>query len=350
MKDGLKLVYAPDLFTGGARQGFDPYNVVRRLRYLAGQRWDLVHAFDARPVVSIPARRITREGRALLVMDWADWWGRGGTIAERSGWLVRTLFGPVETWFEEASRTTAQGTTVISEALAARARALGVPPATILRLPHGCDVSGFPVQERALARSRLGLPQGEAIVVHLGSVFAKDADLLLAAWRQLRERSPAARLVFVGRSRVRIPPDLADGGAVFRTGSISYETLQTWLGAADACVIPLADSIANRGRWPSKINDYFTAGRAVVMTDVSDAAGFVRESRAGWVAQPTAPALAEALGEALADRGPLAERGENARLLAESRLAWPVLTDRLDRFYAMLSSAPDGPKSGGDGR
>ena len=102
VNDGLKIVYAPDLLWGPARQGWDFYNALRRLGHLGADRWDLIHAFDARPVVSIPALRLSRGGRATLVMDWADWWGRGGTIEERSGWPVRTLFGPMETWFEEA--------------------------------------------------------------------------------------------------------------------------------------------------------------------------------------------------------------------------------------------------------
>jgi len=81
------------------------------------------------------------------------------------------------------------------------------------------------------------------------------------------------------------------------------------------------------------VNDYLAAGRATVMTDVSDLAGRVRGSAAGWVADPDAAALARAMVEAVRDGSARPEREHNARALAES-LAWDRLTAVLDDFYA----------------
>jgi len=335
-RDGLKIVFAPDLLWGPARQGFDPYNTLRRIGRLAGSSWDLIHAFDSRPVVSIPAWWLTRDGQTPLVMDWADWWGRGGTIEERSGWLVRTFFGPIETWFEEAFRNKTAGTTVISTALARRAEQLGVPRETILRLPHGCDLEGFPVRDRAQCRLELGLTD-TPLLLHLGNLFRRDADLLFGGLRVVLDRHSQARVVLAGRVRVEVPSDLERRGAVLRTGSVSYPVLQTWLGAADFCVLPLTDSIANRGRWPSKVNDYFAAGRAVVMTDVSDAALFVRDAQAGWTTAASVSGLGAAMAAAVADGPALASAGAHARRLAESELAWPNLAAGVDAFYSRLA-------------
>src|SRR5690606_22638841 len=136
--EGVRVVEMPDLWWGPARTGWAPYNTLRRIRHVRSSTFDLVHAFASRPAAVLPALRVAADTDAPLVMDWADWWGRGGRIQERSGWLVRTLFGPVETWFEESFRKRATAATVICTALEERLRAMGFPGERILRLPNGC--------------------------------------------------------------------------------------------------------------------------------------------------------------------------------------------------------------------
>ncbi|MBN1595730.1 glycosyltransferase, partial [candidate division FCPU426 bacterium] len=139
---GVRVVQFPDLFWGIGRSGWDPWDVWQRLRRLKKESYDLVHAFDSRPVVIHPALAAQRRGMPL-VMDWADWWGRGGVIEERSNPLIKLFFGAVETWYEEHFRRRTLGTTVISEALRERALRLGVRPETILKLTGGADVDNF---------------------------------------------------------------------------------------------------------------------------------------------------------------------------------------------------------------
>jgi glycosyltransferase involved in cell wall biosynthesis len=323
---GVELLFAPDLTFGPARNGWDPWNTLQRILHLRHRSFDLIHAFDSRPVVIGPALAVHARTGAPLVMDWADWWGRGGWIQERSGWAVRTGFGPIETWFEESFRTRATATTVISSALEARARGLGVAGDTILRLPHGCDVDGLRPLDREAARGALGMGD-EPLFVHLGVVTPSDAALLFEMVRLVRLRLPAARLVMIGNSRVSIPSDVQS------TGYIAYDALQQWLAAADLCVIPMRDTIGNRGRWPSKINDYFAAGRPTLVPLVGDAAQLVSESGAGWVCEPAAAAMADAALAALADPDALARAGRAARGVAEGPLAWQALGDRLAAFY-----------------
>jgi glycosyltransferase involved in cell wall biosynthesis len=364
----LRVLEAPDLWAGPARNGWDPWNAYRRVRLLEGRRFDLVHAFDSRPAVILPALAIHRQTGAALFMDWADWWGRGGTIEERSGWVVRTLWGPVETWFEESFRGRAAGSTVISEALRRRCEALGVAPETIARIPNGCTPperlagptangaghgvrlnGGAPGSStvrsghsaaardvRTAARFDLRLDPGSPLIVHVGTVHAGDMALLFDALPAIRAAVPGARLALVGGYRGRVPAELQADGAVLRTGFVPRPTLARWLQAATVCVIPLRDNIANRGRWPGKVNEYLSAGRATVMTRVGDAAGVLAESGAGWICDPASGALAAAIVEAL--------RSPEERLAAEARamglacggLAWARLAERLEAFYSAV--------------
>lgn len=335
-------IRAPDLFGGPARTGWDPSNVLRRLLRLGGERPDLVHAFDSRPVVIVPALWVARRAGAALFMDWADWWGRGGRIEERSGWLVRTFFGPVETWFEERFRTHAHGTTTISRSLAERARGLGVDPRAIWTLPNGCDADGIRPIERDKARQALGEAPETPIVLHAGVLTAGDMAQLTGAMDAVGAQLPTARLVLIGNHTAPVPAEALAGGRVRVLGFVSKETLRLWLGAADVCVIPLTDTPNNRGRWPGRLNDYLASGKPTVMPAVGDAADLIVRRGAGWTSAPEAGSLARSLLAALRDPEGRRTAGLEARALATGSLAWPALAGRLEEAYnAVLAARKD---------
>jgi glycosyltransferase involved in cell wall biosynthesis len=325
-------VRTPDLLAGAARTGWDPSNVFRRMLYLRGQNAELVHAFDSRPVVIGPALHVVRRTGATLFMDWADWWGRGGRIEERSGWWVRTFFGPVETWFEEGFRTRAHGTTTTSAALAARAAGLGVDPGRIWTLPNGCEPADAAV-ERARARALLDVPPDARLVLHAGVLTPADMAQLTAATLRVAESEPLVRLVLVGNHKASIPADALRSGRVRAVGFVPGERLRLWLSAADLCVVPLTDTPNNRGRWPGRLNDYLSAGRAVVMPRVGDAAALVDAHGAGWTCDANDTSMARFMLRALRDPAARRVAEGRARALAAGTLAWPVLAERLEAAY-----------------
>lgn len=330
---GVRVLEAPDLLWGPGRTGWDPYNVLRRVSALRRESFDLIHAFDCRPAVILPALAVQRWTGAALFIDWADWWGRGGRIQERSGWLVRTTIGPLETWFEEAFRTRALGTTVVSAALGERSRTLGIEPEGILRVSNGCDPHTIAPVEREEARRKLGLAPDQPLLAYLGTATQGEMALACEVVRRLRGAT-GATLVFLGEPQVRVPRDFVTAGAVRCTGFIPFEQLKLWLGASDLCLIPMPDTIGNRGRWPGKINDYFSAGRPVLMTSVGDAAGLVERTGAGWTAPAEPEPLATRAAEALADPAALRRAGKAARALAEGELSWEKLSGVLETFYS----------------
>lgn len=324
---GVRIIEAPDLLAGGARNGWDLWNAAWRGRRLRGEECDLIHAFDCRPVVILPALVQRQRTGAPLFLDWADWWGRGGTIMERSGPAVRTLIGPVETWLEESFRQGATANTTISELLRERCVMLGVPRERVLALPNGCEPPVAHVGREA-ARGRLELGSGP-VVLHVGMMHRPDSVFLMDSLRRLLKRRPDVRLVLVGRSHAVVPQDLEH--AVVRTGFVSDAVLRDWLAAADCGVIPLRDTIASRGRWPGKINDYLTAGLPPVLPRVGAAAGYVERAGAGIVCDATPAALADALDDALG--GDRTDMAEAARELAGGELAWTRIADALESFY-----------------
>ena len=87
-RGGVEVVGSPDLLSGIGRTGWDPWDVARRIGYVWRREYDLVYAFDSRPAVVAPALAYQRRHGVPLMMDWADWWGRGGAIGERRFGLI----------------------------------------------------------------------------------------------------------------------------------------------------------------------------------------------------------------------------------------------------------------------
>jgi glycosyltransferase involved in cell wall biosynthesis len=328
-RDGLEIMEAPDMMSGRARTGWDPYNTAVRIRTLNGRDFDIVHAFDSRPAVIYPALAVTRRTNAAFFMDWADWWGRGGWIHDRSGWLVRTFFGPIETWFEEAYRRRATAITTISHALRQRSIALGIPAEKVKRIQQGCDIELVQPRDRGMARQRLQLARESRLVLHVGVLTRSDYQFLRSTFAKVRADDPKVTLVLAGRTGIPI----SNEPSVIVTGELEFDQLLDWLAAADVCVVPARDTIGNRGRWPSKLNDYLAAGRAVVMPEVGDAGVMVKQRGAGWATSPEMDGFARGIRSALQEHDRRIQAEAGARRLAEEELAWPRVTEELIEFY-----------------
>jgi glycosyltransferase involved in cell wall biosynthesis len=332
---GVTLVEMPDRLGGPFRAGWDPLNVLARLRWGRDRHFDLVHAFESRPAAIYPALAWQRRG-AQLVMDWCDWFGRGGSVEERPNPALRTILRPAETYFEEHFRTRAAGTTVINSTLRQKAIDLGVKPESIFFLPNGSDLETFQPQARDEARRQLGWPLDWAVVGYVGAMFQRDAVLMARAFEALRQRVPQAGLLLAGYCNVAVEKLVAAPEAVIRTGPLDFAAINRYLAACDVCWLPLADSGANRGRFPLKVNDYMAVGKPVVATAVGDVADLIVRGEFGLICRPEPNDLADKVSELLREPDRAAELGRNGRTLAEREFRWGQIADRLAEFYRRI--------------
>ena len=334
---GVKLVETPDLFSGSLRSGWDPWNVLRRVLWLNGQSFEIVHAIESRPVVLLPALIARRRG-AKLIMDWCDWFGQGGSVEERPNPLVRAVLRPVETFFEEHFRTRADGTLVINTFLREKAIALGVPPNRVEVIYDGADTRFIP-QDRIESRRATGLPGEAPLIGYAGRIYTFDAALMASAFNRVLKSVPDARLVLVGYFNRNIEALLDCPEAVIRTGWLTAEQVFQYLAACDVCWLPLRDTGANRGRWPSKLCDYLTAGRPVVATAVGDLSDLIPRYRVGIVTLDNPDDFARCTAEMLSDRDRCDTMGRAARRAAEDVFNWTLKVDELEDFYKRVLRA-----------
>ncbi len=332
--EGVTLWLSPGVLPTRWRYGYDFYESWRRQTWLAGQAetFDIVHAFDSRPTVIYPALAAQRRG-ARLVMDWCDWFGRGGAVEERANPVGRALLGPLETYYEEAFRGRADAATIINRPLFDRALRMGLPKSKMLLLPNGSNPAKLQPIDRQAARAALNLPADQPLLGYLGSLFARDARLLLDTFERLRARKAEVQLILIGNSKAQVP---AKAG-VLQTGFIAIEEVQRYLAACDLLLLPLSDTLANRGRWPSKISDYFAAGRPVAACAVGDMPEVLAQSQAGATSLPDPEHFADLIGGMLDNPELLFQMGQNARRAAETRYNWAVLAGQVETLYQSLA-------------
>jgi len=333
---GVTVVETPDLLWGRGRTGWDPWDVLARVAHVrAAGRWDIVHSWDCRPVAILPALAARHRNRpqVRLLTDWADWWGRGGTQTERPGAWMRVMW-PLETFFEEHYRNRADGTTAISSLLRDRALALGQRRDRVRLLPQGCGEAWVP--DRLAARAHLGLSDRERLLIYIGKLNTSDADLWFDTIGRLFARRSDIRVAMVGNHGATIPAAVAGHAKFAAPGRVDDDTLRQYVAACDVSVVPMADTLANRARWPSKANPLLAAGRAVVMTRVGDLAALVDARDAAEIVAATADALVTGVEHVLDDNARRDALETRARALAAGELSWPRIAADLADFYEVL--------------
>jgi glycosyltransferase involved in cell wall biosynthesis len=333
--DGVKLVESPDLFWGVGRTGWDPWDTLQRTHWIRKHRFDIIHTVDTRPAVSLPALFGRGASGAAWVADWTDWWGRGGATEERDSWLVRTFIGPLEQFFEERPRPRADGTVVISNALAARAQSLGIDGEDILYLPPGADPESIRDTPRKTARARFKLDPNGKYIGYLGNIYQRDADLLFDTLSRLK--SANTKLIMVGDPGCKVHAALKDRVTV--TGRLPFDDMLDYLSACDVLALPLSNTIANRGRWPSKINEYVAVGRPTVACDVGDVANLLRDNDIGLLVKPDAADFAARIDELLRDPARAKAMGDRAREIARTTYSQDAIADKLEDFYRKTIAA-----------
>jgi len=336
--DGVNIVETPDIFWGKLRTGWDPLSALRRCFFLKPRKFDIIHAIDCRPTVIIPALYLKKLWEVPLVIDWLDWWGKGGAIELRKNKFLNKLFEPIETYFEENFRKYADYTTVISSLLRERAINLGINKEKIKLIPHGCDTENVKPLEKVLARKELGLSNYDFVLLFSGFVLY-DVNLALDAFSQVLQQHPNTLLILTGST------GHLDGAYkkwkghlnILNLGFVTKDKYSLALGASDLCLMPLSDNLANRARFPGRIGDYMASGRPVVSNDVGDIGKLIKKYNTGMLTKSTAVEYAQGITEALQQPANLVVWGSNARKLAEEHLSFDILSNDFENIYKKLT-------------
>ena len=336
---GLMIIETPNLLdlVYGVGSGFGILGIPYRAVLAARAEFDVVHAFDHKPNVLIPALLGSTLNDVPWIADWADWWGftrDGSGLQERRRWPIPQM----ENAAEEFAHRRADWVTTISTGLRERAISLAIPPERATWIPSGAPSDLIQPEEKGSCRRALELPADSFLLGYVGSEMG-DVDLLIPFVRSLRAKHSAVRLALIGpKYRHGRLSDAEARGDIINFGGVPFSKLSTYLGACDAFILPLRDTVFNRTRWPNKFGDYLAAGRPILSSDVGDVARIVAEEQCGMVWRDLQD-LSDAAVTLLEDDSVSQEMGARARQVAENRLSWRTLVPQFVSVYRQLLRA-----------
>jgi len=339
--EGVQIIESPDLLWGKLRRGMDLWNTWNRIRILRqeNESFDVIHCFETRPTNIYPALDLLRRSNALLVTDWNDWWGRGGIIQElRPAWY-RILFEGIETYYEERFRSDADGLTVISTALARRARDMGIPEESICHISGGALPKIFLPRSVEECRKKVGIDLTGPIIGYSSFAHHVELDFMMQSLALLAKKYADIKLLITGRTNKllnKIAKDYNVEQNLILTGFVSYELLPWYMGCANLFVLPFPEKTYNIGRWPNKIGDYISLGRPTVTNPVGDLKPLFEEHEIGLLSRWDPIDFSEKVISIIENPNLAKKLGQNARQVALDIYDWEFLADKLESFYYRL--------------
>jgi len=331
MSGGLRLIESPNLLdlVYGLGPGYGIVGIPYRMAIAARNRFDVVHAFESSPNVLLPGMFSRALNRHPLVVDWSDWWGfsrDGSGLYERRHWPAPQLANAMEEFFHRK----ADWVTTISTGLKNRAISLGIPSDKVRWIPSGAPSDAIRPMDIVACRRELDIAPETYLIGFVGSQVG-DLEIVSPALRTLRKTRPYAKLGIIGPSM----SDMQAPGfrnAILPFGPIPFSRLPMYLGACNAFVLPLRDTVFNRTRWPNKFGDYLAAGRPILCSRVGDVARIVEEEECGVTWGDTSEFFA-AVERLIEDTQGAERMGAAARRVAEGRLSWRSLALQFLNVY-----------------
>ncbi len=217
-----------------------------------------------------------------------------------------------------------------------------VPAQKIAVFPNVADVERFrpDAEARADVRTALGMP-ANPIIIFVGNFFVwHDIPTLLAAFAQVVEKTPEARLVMVGDGAMRNTMmqrtlDLGLEKAVHFTGMIPHHDVPRFLAAADIAVVPYPALTTQMWLSPLKLYEYMAAGKAIVASSIGQLNDVLEDGRNGLLVPPgDVASMAAALSRLILDPALAGRLGEQARLDAVRKHSWSHYVTKLEQLFA----------------
>lgn len=295
------------------------------------QKYDIIHAFAvARFPTGIPALFSKLCGRKLIV-DWDDWWTKGGFYKLKISDLVHGLL-------EDGIPRLADAVTVVSDALMKRCFSIGIPRHKIFKVVNGANTDIVKPIPRETARSKLGLPKNNNYLLHMGFSIPEEMKTVLKALRLVVREIPNTKLIFIGKSPDpmlrRFIKNARLDNIIIDVGRIPYEALPIYLGASDILLLPMDEKITEIARFPIRLGDYLAAGRPILASDVGEAGRIVRDCGftlrmgdvLGWSEKILNLLINKELNNLL---------GRKARNIAE-KLSWSNIAHQVNNVYKIV--------------
>lgn len=283
------------------------FDVPLALRLLLRRAPDL-YVSEPPPTTGLVVRLLATLRRRPYAYYAADIWSEAAGSAGAPALLVRGLRA-VEAWVLRGARVVLS----VSEEVAARVEALGVPRARITVVGNGIDTDVFTPD----GPDRSG---EEAYFVYTGTMSEwQGAGVFLDGLALHRARGHRTRAVFLGQGtdlpHLRSLAERDLPGAVDFPGVEPPSVAAEWLRGAVAALVSIKPGLGYDFAKPTKVYAATACGTPVIFAGQGATRNLVGGHGLGWAADHTAEAVADAMDAAIEGR----DRPAAAHLTAWTR-------------------------------
>ena len=174
------------------------------------------------------------------------------------------------------------------------------------------------------------------VVIYTGELMLyQGVDMLFDALPAVFSRHPDTRVILFGRPvepyRLRAESK-ENAGKVFLVDNEPFERLSKYLAISDVALVPRLYG----GNVPGKLPIYMCSGRAIIGTNVEGINTVIEHGKTGWLIEPDAASLAEAINT-LIEQPEVRERiAKGAHAEALVRYSPKVIEDSMQKAYRGL--------------
>ncbi|EKD49338.1 MAG: hypothetical protein ACD_63C00179G0005 [uncultured bacterium] len=323
---------------------------VKYAQYMTGQLWrlvisvfqalfyryDIFHAFTvAQPQIGVPAWVAKKIRRKPMIVDWDDLWAGGFAEAHRP------IIKKVLTKFERTIPYYADRVTYVSKYLGGEVAKLGLEKRAT-RIPNGANIDQIKVLDKADCRRKLKLDPNGKYLLSMGNTYFQSFRILMQSAGKAMKKDPKIKLILLGQ--IESIPDFARKyykeikDRIIIAGSRPFEEVPLYMGASDALVLPMDNDPIEYARFPIRFGDYLCAGRPIVSNAVGEVKRYMNEYDCGLAsAYDDIDGLADNINKVLNDNELAGKLGKSARFVAENKLQWQLIAEKMNNVYKSLN-------------
>jgi colanic acid biosynthesis glycosyl transferase WcaI len=284
---------------------------------LSLSRPDVVIGSSPQLLVALSAWCVARRNRVPFLFEVRDLWPESLAavgMADGNSLLHRTLGKIAGFLYQQADRIVVV-TPAFEDYLVEHWQ---VPREKICVVENGVETRLFAPQDGFQRKRELGL-EGKFVVSYIGTLgMAHGLDTVVDAAARMQKTNPEVAFLLLGEGadKARILA-LAAGRGLANLKILDQqprEKIPAFISASDACLVPLKKSDVFKTVIPTKMLEFMSCARPVILGVDGQARSILEEARGGLVIEPeNSGALAEAISFLNLNRETARELGRNGR-------------------------------------
>jgi glycosyltransferase involved in cell wall biosynthesis len=273
---------------------------------------------------------LARIKKARLVIEVRDLWP---AIFVELGVITNRAAIKILERVELAAYRAADAVIVVSEGFRRNIVGRGIPPSKVHTISNGVDPTRFNKVNGSVAqtRSELGARSDDVLVLYVGAHgISHGLSVVVEAAQNLSRES--VHFAFVGEGSEKAELQRLVNSTCIRNVTMlparPSQDIPALLSASDICLVPLRKVPLFQTFIPSKMFEYFAAGRAVIGAVEGEAAEIMSEAGALVVEPENSDELAAAIRKLASDDQVRREMGARASTFVAGRFDRHMLAGR----------------------